>query len=80
MVSQELDFFSQELQELRTVILKPGWRAGQSSLMKSHISLQRFLGIFEGVDIGGFSHRNEMIGLTFEKVPSGGNVGKRVRG
>lgn len=58
--------------------MRPGWRAGQSPLVKSPL-LQSFLGIFlKAWALAGFSHRNEMIGLTFEKGPSGGNVRERV--
>lgn len=57
-MSQEPDFFfspSQELQELRTGGLRPGCRAGQSSLVKESPFSSKVLGLYsEGMDLSGF--------------------------
>lgn len=61
--------------------MRPGWAAGQNPLMKVLSSLQRFLNIIlKAWALVGFSHRNEMIRITFEKGPSGGNVGECIKG
>lgn len=61
--------------------MRPGWAVGQNPLMKVLSSLQRFLSIIlKAWAFVGLSHRNEMIRITSEKGPSGGNVGECIKG